>query len=428
MNAGQWIESLNSGKFENLFDSLYSNRKAGMISRYISAINEFCNIYGDGDIRIFSAPGRTEISGNHTDHNNGIVLAGSVNLDMIAVVCATDDNIIELKSEGFDKVDRISLDDLDVKDEEREHSASLIRGLCKAFVDRGGMVGGFKAYTTNDVLRGSGLSSSAAFEVCIGMILNGLYNNASFSPVDIAIFGQYAENVYFGKPSGLMDQTACAVGGIIMIDFADTKNPIVEQVNLDLAKHGYELCITDTGGNHADLTADYASIPVEMKAVAADFGKQVLRDVSFETILNDLNGIRERHGDRCALRAIHFYNECDRVGVAYNAAKDGNMNAFLEVITGCGHSSFEYLQNAYKPENSKEQNIPLALAVSQNILCGRGATRLQGGGFAGTIQAFVPIDIADEYQKSMESVFGIGNCHRLTIRPVGICEISEPKS
>ncbi len=426
MNRVEWLEILQNEKLSNSFAELYGSRADGMSERYISAIEEFCGLFGDGDIRIFSAPGRTEIAGNHTDHNHGIVLAGSVNLDMIAVVKATNDNIIELKSKGFEKKDVIDVTELDVIEAEKEHSSSLIRGICKAIVENGGTVGGFKAYTTNDVLRGSGLSSSAAFEVCLGMILNGLYNNARFTPVEIAIFGQYAENVYFGKPSGLMDQTACAVGGIISIDFEDTKNPVVEQVDLNLAKHGYELCITDTGGNHADLTGDYASIPIEMKSVAAMFGKEVLREVPFDALLSRLGEVREKLGDRCALRAVHFHMECERVGLAYSAAKDGDMEGFLEVLNRCGHSSFEYLQNAYKPENSREQNIPLALALSQNVLSGRGASRLQGGGFAGTIQAFVPLEIADDYQKAMEAVFGSGNCHRLSIRPVGICEVTAP--
>ncbi len=423
MNREMWINKLESGGFDGLFAKLYGGRSVNAVKRYVEAIEEFCGIYGDGDIRIFSAPGRTEIAGNHTDHNHGIVLAGSVNLDMIAVVMATSDNIIELKSQGFEKIDHIKVDELSVVESEKEHSASLIRGICKAFLDNGGKIGGFKAYSTNDVLRGSGLSSSAAFEVCIGAIINGLYNEGAFSPVDIAIFGQYAENVYFGKPSGLMDQTACAVGGVISIDFEDTKNPIVEQVDLDLEGYGYELCITDTGGNHADLTNEYASIPIEMREVAKLLGKTVLRELSFDIVMDNINNIRTKLGDRYALRAIHFFKECDRVKKAYKAAKCNNIEEFFSILTLCGHSSFEYLQNAYVPSNSDEQNIPIALAVSQNSLNGKGATRLQGGGFAGTIQAFVPKEMADIYQKSMEAIFGEGNCHRLIIRSVGICEV-----
>ncbi len=423
MNRDLWVKALSDGGLDKKFDELYGSRSGTMPERYTKAIDRFCELYGDGDIRIFSAPGRTEIAGNHTDHNNGIVLAGSVNLDMIAVVMKTDDNIVELISEGFDKKDVIDLTSLEIVDAEKEHSSSLIRGVSKAFVDDGGKIGGFKAYTTNDVLRGSGLSSSAAFEVCIGEIFNGLYNNHSFDSVRIAQFGQYAENVYFGKPSGLMDQTACAVGGVVRIDFEDTQQPIVKQLDLDLDKYGLELCITDTGGNHADLTADYASIPVEMKAVAGLFGKSLLREIPLSDVINKLPDIRAKLGDRAAMRALHFNAECTRVERAYIAANENDIDSFLNIIKDCGNSSFKFLQNAYKPEISAEQNIPLALCVSEQILSGRGACRLQGGGFAGTIQAFVPKELADEYQLELEKIFGVGRCHRLIIRPVGICEI-----
>ncbi len=423
MNRELWNKKLSDGSLDAVFTELYGSRSVGMKERYKNAIDSFCELYGDGDIRIFSAPGRTEIAGNHTDHNNGIVLAGSVNLDMIAVAVKTDNECVTLKSEGYDKTDKVNLDNLDIVDEEKEHSASLIRGVAKAFTMNNGKVGGFNAYTTNDVLRGSGLSSSAAFEVCIGEIFNGLYNDHSFNPIKIAQFGQYAENVYFGKPSGLMDQMACAVGGIVRIDFKDTANPVVEQLDFNLGTHDLELCITDTGGNHADLTADYASIPIEMKAVAAMFDKSLLREIPLNELVKRLPEVRSKLGDRAAMRALHFNMECTRVDVAYTSAKENNIKGFLETIKECGHSSFEFLQNAYKPEDSKVQNIPLALCISRLILADRGACRLQGGGFAGTIQAFVPKDLADEYQAELEKVFGDKNCHRLSIRPIGICEV-----
>ncbi len=423
MKKELWFNKISDGSLDATFNELYGSRSNRMKERYKNAIDSYCELYGDGDIRIFSAPGRTEIAGNHTDHNNGIVLAGSVNLDMIAVVAKTDDGCVRLKSEGFAKTDEVHLDNLDIVEEEKEHSASLIRGVAKAFTMNNGKVGGFNAYTTNDVLRGSGLSSSAAFEVCIGEIFNGLYNELSFSPIQIAQFGQYAENIYFGKPSGLMDQMACAVGGIVRIDFKDTANPIVKQLDFSLDAHELELCITDTGGNHADLTADYASIPTEMKAVAAVFNKTLLREIPLDELVKRLPEVRSKLGDRAAMRALHFNMECVRVDTAYNSAKENDIKSFLETIKECGHSSFEFLQNAYKPDDSKVQNIPLALCISRLILSDRGACRLQGGGFAGTIQAFVPKDLADEYQSELEKVFGENNCHRLSIRPVGICEV-----
>ncbi len=424
MLKNTWMEKIEGGALDSCFETLYGAAKVDAARlRYTQTVNTFCEIYGDGDLRIFSAPGRTEISGNHTDHNNGVVVAASVNLDIIAVVKATDDNIVTLKSKGFDKVDTVDLTQLQPAEDEEGHSASLIRGISRCIKDKGGAIGGFTAYTTNDVLRGSGLSSSAAFEVCIGQIINSLYNDDKFTAVEIAQIGQYAENVYFGKPSGLLDQTACAVGGVIKIDFVDKEKPQVERVDFDIDAHGLELCITDTGGDHADLTHLYASIPVEMRSVADFMGETVLRDVERADIIKKLPDIRQKLGDRAVLRALHFYDECERADATAAAIRDKDMDKFFSLITASGHSSFEQVQNAYNPADEKEQNIPISLAVSANLIGSDGACRLQGGGFAGTIQAFVPKQKADAYAALLDSIFGEGSCHRLLIRSVGICEV-----
>ncbi len=425
MKRQEWVTKIDNNELNNVFGELYGSAAVEVAKiRYINAINKFCELFSDGDIRIFSAPGRTEISGNHTDHNNGVVVAASVNLDMLAVVKKTDNDTVTLISEGFGKSDVVNVTETDIVEEEREHSQSLIRGVSSRISALGGNVGGFDAYTTNNVLRGSGLSSSAAFEVCIGQIFNDLFNDGKFTPVEIAQIGQYAENVYFGKPSGLLDQTACAVGGVVKIDFADKTKPEVTNVSFDLESYGLSLCITDTGGNHADLTQHYASIPIEMKSVASSLGKEVLRDVERSDVVAAIPELREKLGDRPILRALHFYEECDRATAVADALKANDLETFFKLIIESGHSSFEQVQNAYVPETPSEQNIPLALALSLKLLSGKGAFRLQGGGFAGTIQAFVPNEIVEEYVNTLEGVFGKGSCHRLIIRGKRVCEVT----
>lgn len=392
---------------------------AAQKSRYITAIEEFCERYGDKDnLVIFSAPGRTEIGGNHTDHNLGKVLAGSVNLDVIAVCSKTDSEWICVKSEGYPE-DKISVNDLSIHENEAGKSASLVRGMAARFQQSGYKIGGFEAYTTTNVLKGSGLSSSAAFEVLIGTVLNGLYNEGAVSPVEIAKMAQYAENEYFKKPCGLMDQMASSVGGIIAIDFKDKEHPLIEKVNFDFSKSGYALCIVDTGGNHADLTDEYASIPEEMKAVAGHFGKSVLREVSKEDIVSDLMALREKFGDRAVLRAFHYLDDNERVEKEVEALNQGDFETFKDMIISSGNSSFRFLQNVYAAKNPKEQGLSLALYLAQSILDGKGAYRVHGGGFGGTTQNFVPFDMVEQFRNVMESVFGNGKCHILFIRNCG---------
>lgn len=428
----QWAAYQDSKAFADRVATLYGageDVRALQKARYGKLVERFEKRFGaqKGGLCFFSAPGRTEIGGNHTDHNNGVVLAGSVNLDMVAVVSPNEENVIRVKSLGFDKIDDVDVTNLVPQPREAEHSASLIRGVAKGIVDAGGKVGGFDCYTTSNVLRGSGLSSSAAFEVCIGAILRGEYNNndmEKFNQVKIAQIGQFAENVFFGKPCGLMDQTACAVGGVITIDFKDPAHPVVGQTAIDLAKHGFVMCISDTKGSHADLTDDYAAIRREMESVAEQFGKKVLREVDEDEFYKALPKLRKAVGDRAVVRAMHFYNDCRRAAQLCAAVREDDFETFLRLIIEGGHSSFEFNQNAYSIKNPKEQGVPVALALSQRVLNGRGAWRLQGGGFAGTIQAFVPVDLLDAYKAAIDGCFGEGSCHVLNIRNYGAVPVT----
>ena len=349
-------------------------------------------------------------------------MAGAVDLDVIAVVSKNTDDVVRVKSKGFDGRDEVKLEQLSPVLAEQGRSAALIRGVAAGIAKQGGVLGGFDAYTTSDVLRGSGLSSSAAFEVVIGTVFNGEYNQGRFSAVDIAKISQYAENEYFGKPSGLMDQTACSV---ITIDFRDPASPVVEKVDFDLAKHDYCLCITDTKGSHASLTNEYAAVRQEMEAVAAYFDKPVLREVDESAFYADIAGVREKLGDRAVLRAIHFFADSRRAGALCSAIREDRFEDFLELIVAGGHSSFEYNQNAYSAKNPREQGVSLGLALSQHILEGYGAWRLQGGGFAGTIQAFVPVHLLEAYRAAMDSVFGEGSCYVLNVRNYGALCVTE---
>ena len=402
-NTTELKQQISQGIYDAAFTKLYgADAVQEQRKRYTDLISEFEKAvrhqpHGTALLR----PGRTEIGGNHTDHNNGVVLAGSVNLDMVAVVSPNEENIIRVKSLGFDKIDDVDVNMLVPQPKEAEHSASLIRGVAKGIVDAGGKVGGFDCYTTSNVLRGSGLSSSAAFEVCIGAILRGEYNNNdmdTFNQVKIAQIGQFAENVFFGKPCGLMDQTACAVGGVITIDFKDPAAPVVGQTSIDLAKHGFVMCISDTKGSHADLTDDYAAIRREMESVAEQFGKKVLRDVD-EGEFTRLSRSCARPWATAPL-CVPSTSTMTAAALRSSARPCARMifDTFLRLIIEGGHSSFEFNQNAYSIKAPQEQGVPLALALSQKILNGRGAWRLQGGGFAGTIQAFVPLDLLDAYK------------------------------
>lgn len=388
------------------------------LERYGRATAEFTEIFGEKPSCFFSAPGRTEIGGNHTDHNLGCVLAAGVSLDIIAAVIPTADGVITVKSEGF-PTDIIDTADTEIRGEELNSSAALIRGMTAGFKRNGHRVGGFKAYMTSNVLQGSGLSSSAAFEVLIGTVLNGLYNGGEIDDVEIAKLAQYAENVYFGKPSGLMDQTASSVGGFITIDFANKDEPVISSVRYDLADSGHYLCIVDTGGSHADLTAEYGAIPSEMRSAAKFFGKESLREISKEQVMENITALRESCGDRAVLRALHFFDENLRVCREAEALNNKDFGEFLRLVNESGDSSLMYLQNIFAAVNVREQGLTLALYLAKQILGGEGACRVHGGGFAGTIQAFVPSHRLENFKTETERIFGTDSCHVLTIRNCG---------
>ena len=366
----------------------------------------------------FSAPGRTEIAGNHTDHQHGCVLAAAVDMETTAEVTLTGTNIIRVDSEGYKPVE-IDLNDLDARESEKNTTAALIRGVAAAFARRGYKLGGFEAKVRSTVLPGSGLSSSAAFEVLIGRILNGLFAGGAVSAIEIAQIGQYAENVYYGKPSGLMDQMASSVGNIITIDFADPAHPNVEPVAVDFSKAGLALCILDSCADHADLTDEYAAVPAECRAVAAVCGGEVLRDVPFETFLAKLPECRKQCGDRAVLRAFHIYADNDRVAKQVAALREGDFDTFLRLVNESGHSSWEYLQNVIPAGYKEHQEMGVTIAAAKHYLNGKGAVRVHGGGFAGTAQAFVPVEMLADFKAHMEAILGEGRCHVLSIRPEG---------
>jgi len=368
--------------------------------------------------RYFSAPGRTEIGGNHTDHQRGRVLAGAVNLDTVAAVRANGTNIIRIQSKGY-PMSVVDLDNLTPVESEINSTPALIRGVAARFTQLGCKVEGFDAYCESTVLPGSGLSSSAAYEVLIGTIINHMFFDGKVSQPEIAMIGQYAENVFFGKPCGLMDQMASAVGNLVTIDFFDKGNPVIEPVDFDFASCGHALCIIDSGADHADLTDEYAAIPGEIKAVAAYFGKEVLTQIDEAEFYANIPALRKECGDRAVMRVIHFYQENARVPLQVAALKEGNFDKFLSLIKQSGYSSYMYLQNVIPAGYKAHQDVAVALGLAEHYLNGRGAYRVHGGGFAGTIQAFVPFDILDEFVAGMDSVLGEGACHVLSIRPQG---------
>jgi galactokinase len=411
---------INEGN-NDAFRALYGNEPAELkkhAKRYTRLLKQFNASFGAPDVTFFSSPGRTEIGGNHTDHNYGRVLAGAVNLDNVAVSAVNNTNVIRIHSEGYPEFE-VDLSSLKPDNSERLTSSALVRGICARMKELGFAIGGFDACIDGGVPKGSGLSSSASFEVLIGAMINVLFNNGRMDPIQNAIIGQYAENNYFGKPCGLMDQTACAMGGLITIDFKDPAKPIVKKVNFDFVATGFALVITDTGGNHADLNDEYASLPTDMKAVAAELGAKVLRQVSLEQILQAVPKIREKVGDRAILRAIHFQGDNQRVVDQVAALERNDFKAFLEMVVDSGFSSYMYNQNIYPVNNVKEQGVSLALALSELVLKGKGAWRVHGGGFAGTIQAFVPQNLIQKYISSLEHIFGKGSCDSLFIRQKG---------
>lgn len=428
MDIQKAAQSIENDSFSTLLSSLYGTDEKDLAyqkQRYLDAVKRFCELYPEQrDIRIFSAPGRTEIGGNHTDHQHGCVLAAAVNLDIIAVVSFHNYGVIRLQSEGY-SLDKVDLNDLSVRDDEKGSSSALIRGIASRFREKGVEVCGFDAYTTSSVLSGSGLSSSAAFEVLVGTIIDRHYNNGKAGAVEIAKIGQYAENVYFGKKSGLMDQMVSSVGGLVSIDFHDTKNPKIQSFPFDFENAGYCLCITDTKGSHADLTDDYVAIRTEMESIAAQFGKSYLRDVNENDFYGAIPQLREQCSDRAVMRAAHFFAENKRAVQEANALSDENMDYFLELVKQSGESSANLLQNLYSCSQPTQQAIPIGIMLSKSILGEKGAVRVHGGGFAGTIQAFVPTDKANEYVSEMNRVYGNGSCYVLKIRSVGGVEITE---
>ncbi|MBQ8356408.1 MAG: galactokinase [Clostridia bacterium] len=426
MNTNDMIKTIKGGALDARLTALYGkDALAGAKARYERAIAAFAELYGaDREIHLFSVAGRSELSGNHTDHNFGCVVAASIDLDIIAVAAANASSVVRVKSEGFPE-DVVDIDDYNAPRAERfSHSDSIIAGMCEGLRKNGYTVGGFDAYTTSSVLKGSGLSSSAAFEDMIGNIENYLYNDGKVDNVEIAKIAQYAENEFFGKPCGLMDQMACGVGGIISIDFKDPGAPVINKIDFDITAAGYNLCIVNTGGNHADLTPDYAAVPAEMKSVAAAMGKTVLRETDEADVIAAIPTLREKLGDRAILRALHFFAENRRVATQKAALEAGDLDRFFENVIASGRSSFCYLQNVYTTKNVAEQGLSLALCLAERYLSDKkGAFRVHGGGFAGTIQAFIRSEDVEGFRSLMDGVFGKGACIVLRIRAEGATKV-----
>ena len=438
MPLSSLLAAIDAGELDATFEALGSKGGAPVQRERVKALcATFAAMYGaDREVGLFTVAGRSELSGNHTDHNHGCVIAASISLDVLAVASPRADGIIRLKSEGFDE-DVVDIASYTEPDESKfGTSAALIAGVCKGFTNHGHAVGGFDACTVSTVFKGSGLSSSAAFEDMIGTILSHLYNKGCVDEVTFSKISQYAENQFFGKPCGLMDQVACAVGGIVAIDFADPTAPVIEPLPFDMTAAGYHLCIVNTGGNHADLTDDYAAVPAEMKAVAAHFGKSVLREVTAEQVIAAIPALREKLGDRAILRALHFLSENDRVAsqkaaletaiaATDTATRDSAVDKYFEGVLASGRSSFCYLQNVYTTKNITEQGLSLALCLCEQVLGGkRAAYRVHGGGFAGTVQAYVPAELVETFTAVMDGAFGEGATYDLRIRPVGAARIA----
>ena len=420
MTATELKAALLAGGFDARLGALYgADRVAAQKERYAGLTDSFISRYGDlPDAAFYSVPGRSEISGNHTDHNRGRVLAASIDLDIIACAAPSSDGSVRIASVGFEP-DNVDLSALDSYRRGKMDSASLIAGVAEGLVRRGYKAGGLAACTTSNVMKGSGLSSSAAFEVMCVNLQNHIYNGGAVSAVEAAQISQYAENEFFGKPCGLMDQTACAVGGFISIDFADPGSPAVSKLDFDLSSRGYALCIVDTGGNHADLTEDYASVPAEMKSVAKALGCAVLRETTREQVIAGIPRLRESCGDRAVLRALHFFDENDRVARQADALRSGDLESFFSGVIESGNSSMTLLQNVYTVKNPSEQGLTLALALIPRVLGGRGAWRVHGGGFAGTVQAYVPESEVERFRREIGRVFGENSVYVLHVRPEG---------
>lgn len=424
-------QRLENTRTKELFGQLYGKNNgiiSSQIKRYNAIAKEYITLFPEDrdEIQLFSTSGRTEVGGNHTDHNAGRVLAAAVNFDSVAAAIKNDSDTIVIYSEGFPDAFTVNLIDLAPSKEEQETTTALIRGIAARFKDLGYNIGGFNCYISSTVMKGSGLSSSASIEVLIGTVLSALYNHGSIDPMELAMIGQYAENVYFGKPSGLMDQMACAVGGFVNIDFRDNTNPIVKKVEFDLTEQGYHLLVIDTGGNHADLTNDYADVPKEMRTVAQVLGKKVLRQLTIEDIIQNIPLLREKAGDRAVLRAMHFFADDNRVVEQVKALEEKRFKDFLSLVNESGSSSWRLLQNCYTNQNPGEQGVTLALAITEKFIMekGEGACRVHGGGFAGTIQAYIPDIYLSEYIGLIQGIFGEKAVTVLNIRPFGTLHLN----
>ncbi len=421
MKPQEYIAAIQAGVMDEKLKAVYVTDYAveAQKPRYVRLLNEFIKLFGeDRDVIITSAPGRTEVCGNHTDHNNGKVLAASVNLDAVAVAAKNDEGIVRVKSDGH-AMNVVDVSELLPDESEFGHSTAMVRGVVAKIEGMGYQIGGLDCVTASDVIGGSGLSSSAAFEVLLGTTLSYLYNNGVISAVDIAKTAQYSENVFFGKPCGLLDQMASSVGTFVTIDFESTENPKIKKVDFDFSKSGHSLCIVDTGGSHSDLTDDYAAVRAEMERVAKALGKDVLREIDYNDFKAAVPSLFGKVSDRALIRAYHFYRENIRVEKAVAALESNQFDEFKKMINESGRSSYMYNQNVYTPKNPAEQKLSLALCISEEVLGVNGAYRVHGGGFAGTIQAFVPNELLEQYKTAVESVFGKGSCHVLIIRPVG---------
>lgn len=414
------IETLHK-VYPDLYGKEYNEKE--MDERFENLLRRHKELFGEKDVAIFSAAGRTEIAGNHTDHNLGKVIGGTINLDTIGAVSRRSDMKVVIDSEGFPVVE-VDISDSEPKESEKNDTAALVRGIAEGFRKRGLAIGGWEANTTTKVLGGSGLSSSAAIEVLIAKIFNNFYNEDVLEPIELAKIGQFAENVYYGKPSGLLDQACCAQGGIVGIDFKDNENPVLTPLDVDFSSYGYTMIITNTHGSHADLTGEYAAVPPEMREIAAFYGKKNLREVEFSDFMRDIGKIREKvQNDRAVLRAYHFFTENKRVDLMLQELRDGDIDTFLYLVEESGNSSFRFLQNVYPSSSPANQGLSIAIALSEEILRGDGAVRVHGGGFAGTIQAYVPDNLLEKYIEGMESVFGKGCTTRIAIRKLPVARI-----
>ena len=425
MNLTNCIKEIKGDRVRNLFAELYGTQNyviEKQQQRYERAVQAFHEFFPTRtDIKIYSAPGRTEIGGNHTDHQRGIVLAGAVNLDVIAIVSFHNEGVIRVKSEGY-VLAEIQLSDLN-PNEKDDGTMSLVKGVVTKFKEKNVTVEGFDMYTTSDVICGGGISSSAAFETLVGTVIDLKYNEGKSTPFEIAQYGWFAENVFFGKKCGLLDQTVSSYGGLVSIDFKDDSSPVIEKIDFDFEKYGYTLCVTDTKSSHENLTDDYVAIREEMKQVANYFDCEVLSEVNEKEFFSFVPNLRSFCSDRAIMRAMHFFAETKRAHEEAVALKNKDIDLFLRLVNESGISSGNLLQNLFSNNTPTEQAIPLAIAMSKSILGNKGAVRVHGGGFAGTIQAFVPTEMVKEYKDSIERIFGDGSCHQMKIRPVGGIEI-----